>query len=106
MVGWAQELDIPYLPGVMTPTEVQAGLATGLTYMKVFPASVVGPHWVTTLAGPFPAARFVATGGVDAHNAAAFLHAGAYAVGVGSALEDSDQLPLLAALTPRTPRST
>ena len=106
MIGWARQLDLPYLPGVMTPTEVQAGLSEGLTYMKVFPANVLGPSWVSTLAGPFPAVKFVATGGIDAHNAAAYLDAGAYAVGVGSALEDANQLPLLAALTPRTPRIT
>lgn len=107
MVAWSRQHDVPYLPGVMTPTEVHAALAAGLTHLKVFPASVVTPQWFSTVAGPFPAARFVATGGIDANNASAFLDAGAAAVGVGSALEDATQLPLLAALTAlRSPRSS
>ena len=48
--------------------------------------------------GPFPQATFVTTGGMNAANAGAFLHAGARVVAVGSALEDSSQLPDLAAL--------
>ena len=53
------------------------------------------------MAGPFPDARFVATGGMDAGNAAAFLDAGVRTVAVGSALEDPAQLPALAALLRR-----
>jgi Entner-Doudoroff aldolase len=89
---------LPSLPGVATATEVQAALALGLTWMKAFPASVIGTGWFRAMAGPFPTARFVATGGIDASNAQDFLAAGARTVAVGSALEDPAQLPALAAL--------
>ncbi|GAA1750849.1 bifunctional 4-hydroxy-2-oxoglutarate aldolase/2-dehydro-3-deoxy-phosphogluconate aldolase [Agromyces humatus] len=89
---------LPPLPGVATATEVQAAMALGLTWLKAFPASVLGPGWFRAMAGPFPAARFVATGGMDASNAGAFLDAGVRTVAVGSALEDPAQLPALAAL--------
>ncbi len=89
---------MPALPGVATPTEVQAAMALGLTWLKAFPASLLGTGWFRAMAGPFPEARFVATGGMDAANAAAFLAAGVRTVAVGSALEDPAQLPALAAL--------
>ena len=92
---------LPPLPGVATPTEVQAAMALGLTWLKAFPASLLGPAWFRAMAGPFPDARFVATGGMDARNAAAFLEAGVRTVAVGSALEDPAQLPALAALLRR-----
>ncbi|WP_084003310.1 bifunctional 4-hydroxy-2-oxoglutarate aldolase/2-dehydro-3-deoxy-phosphogluconate aldolase [Agromyces aureus] len=89
---------MPSLPGVATATEVQAALALGLTWMKAFPASLLGASWFRVMAGPFPQARFVATGGMDASNARAYLDAGVRTVAVGSALEDPAQLPALAAL--------
>jgi Entner-Doudoroff aldolase len=98
VVEAAAEVGVPYLPGVATPSEVQAAAAAGLRYLKAFPSVVLGPAWFRALAGPFPDVRFVATGGLDARNAGQFLDAGAVAVGVGSALEDDEQLPLLAQL--------
>ncbi|MFB9309111.1 Entner-Doudoroff aldolase [Agromyces hippuratus] len=89
---------LPPMPGVATATEVQAAMASGLTWLKAFPASLLGPAWFPAMAGPFPAARFVATGGMDASNAGEFLARGVRAVAVGTALEDPTQLPALAAL--------
>jgi len=77
---------------------VQAAMHLGLTWLKAFPASVLGTPWFRAMAGPFPDARFVATGGMDATNAGSFLEAGARVVAVGSALEDPAQLPRLAEL--------
>ncbi|MDQ0574532.1 bifunctional 4-hydroxy-2-oxoglutarate aldolase/2-dehydro-3-deoxy-phosphogluconate aldolase [Agromyces albus] len=92
---------LPPLPGVATASEVQAAMALGLTWLKAFPASLLGAPWFAAMAGPFPDARFVATGGMDAANAGAFLDAGVRTVAVGSALEDPAQLPELAAVLAR-----
>ncbi|WP_372350386.1 bifunctional 4-hydroxy-2-oxoglutarate aldolase/2-dehydro-3-deoxy-phosphogluconate aldolase [Streptomyces sp. KL116D] len=92
---------LPHLPGVATPTDVQAARALGLTWLKAFPASVLGVDWFKAMRGPFPEVPFVATGGIDAGNAAAYLAAGARVVAVGSALEDPAQLPRLAELSKR-----
>lgn len=96
VVQAAFDLGLPSLPGVATASEVQAALSSGLTWLKAFPASVLGPDWFSAMAGPFPGARFVATGGMDAGNAAVYLNAGVRIVAVGSALADAAQLPLLA----------
>ncbi|MET8258447.1 bifunctional 4-hydroxy-2-oxoglutarate aldolase/2-dehydro-3-deoxy-phosphogluconate aldolase [Micromonospora sp. NPDC005205] len=90
---------LPHLPGVATPTEAQQALRHGLTWLKAFPAIALGPAWFKAVAGPLPQLRFVATGGLDASNAGAFLQAGVRVVAVGSALSDPTQLDALAKLT-------
>lgn len=89
-------LAVPHLPGVATATEIQDAVGLGFTWVKAFPASVLGTSWFTTMRGPFPNVRFVATGGMDAGNARAFLAAGVSTVAVGSALADPRQVDLLA----------
>lgn len=97
------DLGMPALPGVATPTEVQRAMAHGHRWLKLFPAVVSGPDLIPVLHGPFPAARFVATGGIDLDNARAFLSRGAAAVSLGSsfAAAPADELRKLSRLTPR-----
>jgi 2-dehydro-3-deoxyphosphogluconate aldolase/(4S)-4-hydroxy-2-oxoglutarate aldolase len=95
---------LPHLPGVSTPTEIQAARAHGLRWVKAFPAAVLGVGWFSAMRGPFPDLHLVATGGVDAHNANDFFTAGARAVAVGSALADPGQLAELSKLV-GSPRS-
>lgn len=103
VVRVAQEAGVPIVPGVATPTEVQLALGLGLTWLKAFPAQWLGVDWFRHIRGPFPQARFIATGGMDADNAPEFLDAGARVVAVGSALEDPAQLPALARLLATRP---
>jgi 2-dehydro-3-deoxyphosphogluconate aldolase/(4S)-4-hydroxy-2-oxoglutarate aldolase len=77
---------LPFIPGALTPTEIVAAWNAGATFVKLFPASAVGPALVRELRGPLPDVALIPTGGVDASNAAAFLEAGAAAVGIGSAI--------------------
>lgn len=74
VVRWCQETRIPVFPGVATPTELMAALGLGLEVVKLFPAEVLGgPSMLKALAGPFPSARFIPTGGVNASNLGAWL---------------------------------
>jgi 2-dehydro-3-deoxyphosphogluconate aldolase / (4S)-4-hydroxy-2-oxoglutarate aldolase len=77
---------LPFIPGALTPSEIIAAWNAGATFVKLFPASAVGPALVRELRGPLPDVGLVPTGGIDASNAAAFLKAGAVAVGIGSAI--------------------
>jgi 2-dehydro-3-deoxyphosphogluconate aldolase/(4S)-4-hydroxy-2-oxoglutarate aldolase len=74
------------LPGVMTPSDVTVAVRHGVSTVKLFPASVVGPGWISALKGPFPGIGVVAVGGVDLSNAADYLRAGAAGVGFGSSI--------------------
>lgn len=83
------------LPGVGSASEVQQATKLGLTWLKAFPASVLGTGWFAAMKGPFPQVNFISTGGMDARNAEEYLTAGAKVIAVGSALNDPAQLPLL-----------
>ncbi len=96
IVRLCQKAGIPHLPGISTPSEIQAAVRLGCKVVKAFPASVLGIEWFKAMQGPFPGVSLVATGGIDASNAASFLQAGARTVAVGSALADDRQLDLIA----------
>jgi Entner-Doudoroff aldolase len=85
------DAQLPILPGVATASEVQHATGLGLGWFKAFPAASLGPGWIHAMHGPFPAARFVVTGGVDLTNASAFLEAGARVVAFGSAVTSSPE---------------
>lgn len=90
LVSIAVDEGLPFIPGAFTPTEVAAAWAAGATFVKLFPASAVGPSFVRELRGPMPEAQLIPTGGIDASNTRAFLDAGAAAVGIGTALTKGD----------------
>jgi 2-dehydro-3-deoxyphosphogluconate aldolase/(4S)-4-hydroxy-2-oxoglutarate aldolase len=78
------------IPGALTPTEIMSASAHGAKLLKIFPCgSMGGAKYLKALRGPFPTLSFVPTGGVNFSNAADFLAAGAFALGVGSELVDS-----------------
>lgn len=72
--------------GALTPSEVYAALAAGADAVKIFPAGVGGPRYLSDLLGPFPGTRLLPSGGVSSDTAAAFLAAGALAVCAGSSV--------------------
>jgi 2-dehydro-3-deoxyphosphogluconate aldolase / (4S)-4-hydroxy-2-oxoglutarate aldolase len=47
----ARHVSLPYLPGVATPSEVQAALALGCRTLKLFPARELGPGWIRAARG-------------------------------------------------------
>jgi 2-dehydro-3-deoxyphosphogluconate aldolase/(4S)-4-hydroxy-2-oxoglutarate aldolase len=78
--------DVLYIPGAFTPSELARAHAHEVPLVKLFPAGSLGPGYVRDVLAPLPDLRLVATGGVGADNARAFLSAGAAAVAVGSAV--------------------
>ena len=76
------------MPGAFTPTEVLTAWEAGADIVKIFPSEVTGPAYLKALGGPLPQVRVMPTGGVNLDSAAAFLRAGAFALGVGGSLVD------------------
>jgi len=74
------------IPGVLTASEITSALALGARPMKLFPAEPLGPAYLKQILGPFPDIHLVPTGGVNAENAAAYLDAGAVALGAGTSV--------------------
>jgi 2-dehydro-3-deoxyphosphogluconate aldolase/(4S)-4-hydroxy-2-oxoglutarate aldolase len=81
------------IPGVLTPTELMNAHDHGARLVKIFPCgNVGGPKYLRSLKAPFPNASLIPTGGVNAANAADFIAAGAFALGVGADLVDAAAL--------------
>jgi len=75
------------IPGALTPTELMNAQQNGAKLIKIFPCgNVGGPKYLKSLRGPFPDASLIPTGGVNVSNAAEFIAAGAFALGVGAEL--------------------
>lgn len=81
------------IPGALTPTELMNARDHGARLIKIFPCgNVGGPKYLRSLKAPFPNASLIPTGGVNATNAADFIAAGAFALGVGTDLVDATAL--------------
>jgi 2-dehydro-3-deoxyphosphogluconate aldolase/(4S)-4-hydroxy-2-oxoglutarate aldolase len=74
------------VPAGFTPTEIRDAWTAGADLVKLFPAATGGPAHLSRVRGPLADVPLVPTGGVDRESAAAYLEAGAVAVGAGSAL--------------------
>ena len=77
---------IPVMPGAFTPSEIWTASKAGADFVKVFPASAVGPRYFRELRGPFAQIPFMASGGVSLENAAEFIKFGVDALGLGGGL--------------------
>jgi 2-dehydro-3-deoxyphosphogluconate aldolase/(4S)-4-hydroxy-2-oxoglutarate aldolase len=74
VVRRCQELSVPVLPGVATATEIQRAHRAGLQVVKFFPAETLGGvHGLDALSAPFPAMRFIPTGGISPGNLQPYL---------------------------------
>ncbi len=65
----AKQNQMPFFPGVMTPTEVDRAIGLGWKHLKFFPAeNAGGAKMLKALAGPFAhtGVKFVPTGSINA----------------------------------------
>jgi 2-dehydro-3-deoxyphosphogluconate aldolase/(4S)-4-hydroxy-2-oxoglutarate aldolase len=81
---------VPCIPGAFTPTEVLTAWRAGASVVKLFPAGPVGAGYLRDLRGPLADIPLLPTGGVTLDNAASFMAAGAWGLGLGSALVAPD----------------
>ena len=76
VVRQAQQLGLPFVPGVMTPSDVEHALALGCKLLKFFPADTAGGvKMLKSLAGPYAhtGVKFIPLGGINAANAADYF---------------------------------
>jgi 2-dehydro-3-deoxyphosphogluconate aldolase/(4S)-4-hydroxy-2-oxoglutarate aldolase len=81
---------IPCSPGVQSVTEAVKALELGCDVVKIFPGNVLGPGFIKAVHGPVPHLEMIPVGGVSLENLGDWFKAGAYAVGLGSALTKKD----------------
>ncbi|MFC0339358.1 bifunctional 4-hydroxy-2-oxoglutarate aldolase/2-dehydro-3-deoxy-phosphogluconate aldolase [Paracoccus niistensis] len=67
VVDAARQSGLPFIPGVMTPSDITLAVARGCRLMKFFPATAAGgPSMLKNIAAPFAhlGLSFIPTGGV------------------------------------------
>ncbi|MDD5676326.1 MAG: bifunctional 4-hydroxy-2-oxoglutarate aldolase/2-dehydro-3-deoxy-phosphogluconate aldolase [Chitinivibrionales bacterium] len=95
VVKRATELEMMFVPGICTPTEIEAALEAGSKVLKFFPAGAFGGlKTLSALAAPYlqTGVKFMPTGGVNPENLKEYLGTkGVLAVG-GTWLATKDDI--------------
>ncbi len=95
IVKRAAEIGLPFVPGVATPSDIEAALSLGCTRLKFFPAGALGGlSMIRALAGPYghTGVRFMPTGGVTPDDLEEYLASPAVAAVGGTWLAKRDDL--------------
>jgi 2-dehydro-3-deoxyphosphogluconate aldolase/(4S)-4-hydroxy-2-oxoglutarate aldolase len=74
VAAWCIERDVPFVPGVATPSEIESAMGLGLDTLKFFPAEANGGiAALKALGGPYKQVRFLPTGGIGLDNLAGYV---------------------------------
>lgn len=74
LIREAARMEMPFIPGATTPSEMLLLLEQGFTLQKFFPAEVAGGiGLLKAIAGPLPELQFMPTGGISADLAGDYL---------------------------------
>ena len=76
VVQAAQELGLPFVPGIANPSNIEAGLELGCKLLKFFPAEALGgTKLLSALSAPYKhtGVRFMPTGGASTANLESYL---------------------------------
>jgi 2-dehydro-3-deoxyphosphogluconate aldolase/(4S)-4-hydroxy-2-oxoglutarate aldolase len=74
IVSFCREQGVPVIPGVNSPTQIEAAMECGLRDLKFFPAEESGgAAFLKAVAAPYEGIRFIPTGGINAANLISYL---------------------------------
>jgi 2-dehydro-3-deoxyphosphogluconate aldolase/(4S)-4-hydroxy-2-oxoglutarate aldolase len=84
----AAKAGLLWIPGCMTPSEIYKAQEQKAAVIKIFPANILGPEFVSSIKELFQGQLFIPTGGVEIeeNNIRSWIKAGVCAVGLGSRL--------------------
>ncbi|MCC9168490.1 bifunctional 4-hydroxy-2-oxoglutarate aldolase/2-dehydro-3-deoxy-phosphogluconate aldolase [Pontibacter harenae] len=90
----ANEADMLWIPGCFTPTEIHTAQKSKAALIKLFPANILGPAFMSSIKELFAGQLFIPTGGVelDKDNISTWFKSGVCAVGMGSKLISKEVL--------------
>jgi 2-dehydro-3-deoxyphosphogluconate aldolase/(4S)-4-hydroxy-2-oxoglutarate aldolase len=74
VVSFCREQGVPVIPGVNSPTQIEAAMECGLRVMKFFPAEESGgTAFLKAIAAPYEGIQFIPTGGINTANLVSYL---------------------------------
>lgn len=75
VVTYCQEKDVPVIPGIATPSEMEQAIGLGLSAVKFFPAEAAGGlKMIKAMSGPYTNMKFMPTGGITMKNMMEYLN--------------------------------
>lgn len=80
VIATARRYGVLSIAGAYTASEVLNAMLAGADMVKVFPAALAGPQYMTNLRMVYPHVELVPSGGIDLTSAGAYIQAGATAV--------------------------
>jgi 2-dehydro-3-deoxyphosphogluconate aldolase/(4S)-4-hydroxy-2-oxoglutarate aldolase len=92
VIKLANKYCVPIYSGAFTATECLLAMESGATMVKIFPAQLGGPRYMTNLKMVFPQVNLIPSGGINLDNAAEFIRCGACAVSGARVFMDGDQV--------------
>lgn len=95
VVRAARDNSFPFVPGVMTPSEIEKGLAAGCKILKLYPADIAGGvKYIKSLEGPYlqTGVSFIPMGGVNLHNLSEYLNCDSVIAAGGSWLASKEEI--------------
>lgn len=74
IVEYALRKNVCFIPGVMTPSDIEMALGYGLNHLKFFPAQASGGvNMLDAFYGPYQDVKFMPTGGINDKNIMDYL---------------------------------
>jgi 2-dehydro-3-deoxyphosphogluconate aldolase/(4S)-4-hydroxy-2-oxoglutarate aldolase len=80
VIATARRYGVACYSGAFTATECLTAMELGADMVKIFPAAVAGPKYMTNLKMVFPEVNLIPSGGIGLENAADFIRCGACAI--------------------------
>ena len=72
------------MPGALTPSEAVSATKWGADFVKLFPATNLGPSYIKAISAPLSNIKLLAVGGIDENNMKDYLKAGVAGFGIGT----------------------
>ena len=86
IIKYTKSKGLVSVAGAFTSSEIVHAHKLGADYVKIFPASTVGPAYVKAVKEALPFVKILVTGGINQKNARDYLSAGASLLGISTAL--------------------
>jgi 2-dehydro-3-deoxyphosphogluconate aldolase/(4S)-4-hydroxy-2-oxoglutarate aldolase len=92
VIDVANRYCVPVYSGAFTASEVLLAMRSGAAMVKIFPAQLGGPKYMTNLRMVYPEVNLIPSGGVNLETAGEFIRCGACAVSGARTFMDRERI--------------
>ncbi len=92
VIATAKRYGVACYAGAYTATEVLQAMQAGADMVKIFPAALAGPKYMTNLKMVYPEVNLIPSGGIDLVSGPEFIRCGACAISGARNFYDAEQV--------------